>query len=609
MRRSGRRAAPLAALLVALTPALAQAQPAAARAQANFAARLPQDEIVYFLLPDRFANGARANDHGGFPADRLASGHDPAHKGFYHGGDLAGLIDKLDYIQGLGATALWLAPVFRNKPVQGPPGRETAGYHGYWIVDFTDIDPHFGTRADFKRLVDAAHARGLKVYLDIVLNHTADVIQSRECPPDCGYRSRADYPYQRKGGPSGPPINPGFAGEGDSTAANFARLTRPDYAYTPYVPSAEAGVKKPAWLNDPRYYHNRGESRFSGESMLHGDFAGLDDLFTENPRVRAGLIEAYGRWIDDFGIDGFRIDTVRHVEPGFWQAFLPAMLARAKAAGRPNFHIFGEVADSDTALNARHTRVDGFPSVLDFPLQAAIAETVANGAPTERLARLFASDVIYGQAPETAAQLATFTGNHDMGRFAHQVLAANPQIGAAQLKERVALAYAMILLSRGVPVIYYGDEQGFVGAGGDQDARQDMFASQVATYNAAPMADGRPGGSRDRFETDAPLYREISGLAALRRQSSQLRRGQQVVRASGDAPGLFAFSRLDAHGEVLAAFNTSDAPVTAQVSVEAASSTWRSLHGACAPSSSAPGSLRVELAPRQYLVCVSEKSR
>lgn len=151
----------LAALLLgagSLAPMAWASEPAGPAA--SFRDRLPEDEVVYFLLPDRFANGDPANDRGGLGGDRLSTGFDPTSKAFYNGGDLKGLTQHLDYIQGLGVTAVWVAPVFTNKAVSGPPGHESAGYHGYWITDFTDIDPHFGTRADFKALVDAAHARG-----------------------------------------------------------------------------------------------------------------------------------------------------------------------------------------------------------------------------------------------------------------------------------------------------------------------------------------------------------------------------------------------------------------------------------------------------------------
>jgi glycosidase len=308
--------------------AAALALASAASAPGNYRARLPEDEVIYFVLPDRFENGDPSNDRGGLAGDRLTTGFDPTAKGFYHGGDIKGLIDKLDYIQGLGATALWVAPIFKNKAVQGPPGDESAGYHGYWITDFTQVDPHFGTNADFKALVDAVHARGMKFYMDIVVNHTADVIGFAECAGkgDCPYRSIADYPYQRRGGVNGAPINPGFAGERDGSTANFAKFKDPSYAYTVIVPPAERNVKVPAWLNDPIYYHNRGNSTFRGESSIMGDFVGLDDVFTENPRVVRGMIDIFGEWIDKFDVDGFRIDTAQHVNPEFRQKFVPAML-------------------------------------------------------------------------------------------------------------------------------------------------------------------------------------------------------------------------------------------------------------------------------------------
>ncbi len=378
----------------------------------SYRLRKPQDEVIYFVLPDRFENGDATNDHGGPALDSLVDGFDPTRAGFYHGGDLKGVTRRLDYIQGLGATAVWLAPIFKNRAVQGQPGHESAAHHGYWITDFTDVDPHLGTKADFKALVDAAHARGMKVYMDIVVNHTADVIRYRECPDSrCAYRGVADYPYTRQGGVAGAAINDGFNGE------DFSKLKRTDWAYTPYVPAGREHAKKPDWLNDPILYHNRGDSTFAGESSLLGDFATLDDVFTENPRVVAGFIEVYGQWIDDFGVDGFRIDTARHVNPEFWQAFVPAMLARAKVRGIPNFHIFGEVFDPDVAAQARHVKVDKLPAVLDFAFQSAATDVAIGRTGTDRLATVFAADPVYEGGEATARQLPTFLGNHDMGRI------------------------------------------------------------------------------------------------------------------------------------------------------------------------------------------------
>jgi len=597
----------LAPILLACQPAAAQDGAGSAAAE-DFRARPPEDEIIYFLLPDRFENGDPANDRGGIKGDRLKTGFDPAHKGFYHGGDLKGLLQRLDYVEALGATAIWVGPIFKNKPVQGPAGDESAGYHGYWITDFTTVVPHLGSDADFKALVDAAHARGIKVYMDIIVNHTADVIQYRECADrPCDYRSRADYPYQRRGGVDGAPINPGFAGDQAMNADNFAKLTDPNFAYSVFVPKAEANVKVPAWLNDPIYYHNRGNSTFAGESSTMGDFVGLDDLMTEHPRVLAGMIDIFGGWIDRFGIDGFRIDTAKHVNVEFWQAFVPAMLERAKARGIPNFHIFGEVATSevDPALLARYTRVAKLPAVLDFAFGRAVIDTVAGKAGPAELARLFEDDALYEGGEATARQLPTFLGNHDAGRFAMFVRQANPDAAEAEQLARVTLGHAMLMLLRGVPTIYSGDEQGFVSDGNDQAAREDMFPSQVAVYNDNNLLGTDATTADSNFDTRHPLFRTIAALAVLRRDQVALRRGRTLVRAASDALGLFAVSRIDDDSgqELLVLFNTAATPFSGHVEIDPATTQLRTLSGACPATPVAPGSAMVALPAFGFAVC------
>ena len=571
-----------------------------AAAAQDYRARPPEDEIIYFLLPDRFENGDPSNDRGGLKGDRLKTGFDPTSKGFYHGGDLKGLLSRLDYIQGLGATAIWVAPIFKNKPVQGAPGQESAGYHGYWVTDFTRVDPHFGTNADFKALVDAAHARGMKVYMDIIPNHTADVIYYAECEGagGCPYRSIADYPYQRRGGVQGPAINAGFDG------TNFDQLTDPSWAYTVRVPEAEKHVKVPAWLNDSIYYHNRGNSTFRGESMLTGEHTGLDDLFTENPRVRQGLIEIYGSWIDRFGVDGFRVDTARHVEPEFWQQFVPAMMERAKARGIPNFHIFGEVADPDPAALARHTRDDKLPAVLDFAFATAVDEIASGKVGTDKLAQLFAADVLYEGGRATARKLPTFISNHDfVARSATFIKTNAPQASADELLKRVELANVLLFTARGVPTIYSGDEQGFVGDGGDQDAREDMFPSLVASYNDNKLLGTNATTAQSNFDTSHPLYRLMARLADMRKRTAALRHGDTVFRTGDEKPGLLAFSRVLDGREVLVAVNTSTQSVEANVVVNTASASFTAPLGSCPAATSAPGSVRISLPPLGYAVC------
>lgn len=590
--------------LCALLAATVIAAPLSAQ---GFRDRLPEDEVIYFVLPDRFANGDPKNDTGGIKGDRMNHGFDPTHKGFYQGGDLKGLTGKLDYLQSLGITAIWFAPIFKNKPVQGGPGQESAGYHGYWVTDFTSVDPHFGTNDEFKTFVDAAHARGMKVYMDIITNHTADVISYAECPKTaCEYRSRADFPYSRRAS-DGAPINEDFEGDGVKTPDNFARLTDMRYAYTPVVPKGEEQVKVPAWLNDVRYYHNRGNTTFRGENSTMGDFAGLDDLYTENPAVVDGFIDIYGAWIDRYGIDGFRIDTAKHVNPEFWQKFAPAMLARAKARGIPNFHIFGEVfsEEVDTTPLVRHTVVAGLPTVLDFAFATATIRTIGGNEGTELIERVLQGDALYAGGEATAGRLPTFLGNHDMGRFATFVRRARPDATDDEVLARVKLGHALMFTMRGVPTIYSGDEQGFVGDGGDQDARETLFASKVPVYLDNRLIGTRATHAQDNFGQDHPLFKLIAKLSAIRRNNPALQRGRQIVRNYSEKPGLFAFSRIDGESgqEVLVVFNTSTAPLKANVETDPRARAFSAIAGNCPVDVRAPGSATFELAPLDYAIC------
>jgi glycosidase len=167
------------------------------------------------------------------------------------------------------------------------------------------------------------------------------------------------------------------------------------------------------------------------------------------------------------------------------------------------------------------------------------------------------------------------------------------------------LANAMLLTLRGVPTIYYGDEQGFIGKGGDQDARQDMFASQVATYNEDRLLGTNSTTARANFNPAHPLYREIAQLARVRTGHRALTRGLQLVRHSQDKPGLFAVSRFEpgTGREMILMFNTSTAPVRQNVRVETRSTRFETLAGSCPQSASAPGSITIEIPPLGYAVC------
>ena len=553
-----------------------------------------RDRVFYFVLPDRFENGDPSNDRGGVGGDALLHGFLPDNKGYYHGGDLAGLIDRLPYLDRMGVSAIWLGPIFRNKPVQGDGTIEgsSSGYHGYWTLDYTRIDPHFGVNDELRDLVDAAHARDIKVFFDIITNHTADVIKYNECHDGiadssdngtedldaagplpggaCPYRSIAEYPFETEGGPGGAPINPGFlVPEAPLAESNFDALTDMRYAFSPYVPVDERDAKEPSWLNDIRYYHNRGDSTFTGENSLHGDFVGLDDLFTEHPDVVAGMTEIFMDWITDYRIDGFRVDTVKHVNIEFWQQFTPAILDHAAAQGIPDFFIFGEVFDSTPQFLSRFTTEGRLPAVLDFGFQAAARAVVADNNPTDALRRLFADDDYYTDADSDAGLLPTFVGNHDIGRISYFIRQANPGADDDEVLARVRLAHGLMFFARGMPVIYYGDEQGFVGDGNDQDARQDMFPSQVASYNDDDLVGTLATTAQANFDPRHPLFRAFREFARLRERSGGLRHGDQFHRHSEDGPGLYAFSRIDPDNpvEYLVVINSSDEARTAAIPV------------------------------------------
>lgn len=495
-------------------------------------------EQFYFVMTDRFANGDPSNDTGGLAGDRMVTGFDPTDAGFYHGGDLQGVINKLDYIQGLGTTALWLTPSFVNRPVQGSGEQASASYHGYWTTDFTQIDPHLGGNEAMRKLIDAAHARGIKVYFDIIVNHTADVI--KYAGGRYGYVSKTMRGYQDANGEE-------FDDRAAMAAGKFPALEAGSFA--PYQPvfdnEADKTIKKPDWLNDPTMYHNRGDSTYVGESTTYGDFSGLDDLFTERPEVVAGMADIYKKWID-FGIDGFRLDTVKHVNLEFWQQWAPQMMAyaadkpstlkRPGSNGLVDFFMFGEVFNATPQVLSKYSTIGNIPATLDFSFQEAAKGWLLGGSP-EALTNLFAMDDYYTDADSNALSMPTFLGNHDMGRIGF-FLSAN--YAGDQLLQHAKLANSLLMLSRGQPVVYYGDEQGFIGSGGDKQARQDMFATKVASYASQPVM-GAPSGSMDRYDQNHPLYQHIAALARLRAANPALVSGSQSPVGSSD--GLYAFTR------------------------------------------------------------------
>ncbi|OYP17977.1 sulfonate ABC transporter ATP-binding protein [Streptomyces sp. FBKL.4005] len=574
-----RRAAAVTGLALAAAlvqaPAAPAATPPAPPSDAQLAAVPARHddtrEQFYFVLPDRFANGDTSNDRGGLTGSRLSTGYDPTDKGFYQGGDLKGLTKKLDYIKGLGTTALWLAPIFKNRPVQGTGSNASAGYHGYWITDFTRVDPHFGTNDDLKALISKAHAKGMKVFFDVITNHTADVVDYEEKSYD--YLSKGAFPYLTK---DGEPFDDADYADGGRT---FPAVSGASF---PYTPRATGKGKVPAWLNDPTMYHNRGDSTYAGESTTYGDFSGLDDLWTERPEVVRGMEKIYQRWVKDFAVDGFRIDTVKHVNMEFWTQWATALDRYAAERGRKNFFMFGEVYSADTSVTAPYVTQGRLDATLDFPFQEAARAYASQGGSARKLANVFGDDYKYTTDKANAYEQVTFLGNHDMGRIGTFLKQDNPKATDAEILAKDKLANELMFLSRGNPVVYYGDEQGFTGSGGDKDARQTMFASKVADY----LDDDEIGTDRTHasaaYDTRAPLYRQIAALAKLRKANPALTDGVQEERYAADGPGVYAFTRTDARTgqEYVVAFNNAGSARTATFATGSADMAYRALYGA-----------------------------
>ena len=486
-------------------------------------------DLIYFVMPDRYKNGDTSND-------RTGGGYDPRNTAFWHGGDLKGLTgncqpgdDGLARIKSLGFTAVWVTPLVTQVPSTGAG----AGYHGYWGIDFLNVDPHLGTNADLSNFMTCAKKLNLKVILDIVANHTGDVIKY----------------------------------EGQNA----------------YIPSSMATIKNPAWLNELSNYHNVGDIAHcwgDGDCTTIGDFYGLDDLATEKETVWRGWADVYGQWIKNYGFAGFRVDTAKHVDTQFFKNWQPLIQQTATAAGIPNFTVFGEVSESNPFSLMPYVRENKIQTVLDFPFQARATDYVSGASDSSVLQDLFNADDYYTSPTSSASNLVTYLGNHDAGRagFVINSKRINP---ANQLLPRTELGYALLYLSRGIPAVYYGDEVGMMGSGGDQMARQDMFATKIAAWQTEPRIGGKPIGYGDSFTATglSPITKYLKVLAHLRQTNPGLANAQMQPRyAKGP---IYVISKKDSkeNREYVVAFNNSDKAVSVVINTATSTGGWKTILG------------------------------
>lgn len=524
-------------ITLALASLLALAIPASANNEETNRVGLA-DDLIYFVFVDRYLNGKTSNDLGGGVGNDPTGGYRADHTAFFHGGDFAGLTGNcapgdngLHRIKALGFSAVWLTPIVEQTPATS----DGAGYHGYWGAKFDNTDPHFGTKAEFKALTDCAKKLGLKVILDIVTNHTGDIIQ---------YDNRQ-----------------------------------------PYLPAGFENAKSPAWLNDIANYNNVGPLSScwgEGDCQRIGDFFTLDDLKTENPAVYQGWGEVYGDWIAQYGLAGFRVDTAKHLDPQFFANWNPLILNRAKKVGIPNFTIFGEVWDTNPANLMRYIREENIPTALDFPFQQAAIQFSSGLESGDVLKRLFLADDYYNTATNSANNLVTFLGNHDMGRVGHLLYTARYQSDNEALK-RVKLAHDLLYLSRGIPTVYYGDEVGMTGTGNgrDQLARQNMFATKVNFWKDEPRIGSKPIGNADSFTNGAkhPLAKHLQKLSSLRTQHPGLGNHQLQLRVANRAVTVISKRETNQNLEYLVGFNNTKKARTITVKTSTKDAKWFSVYG------------------------------
>jgi len=486
-----------------------------------------RDVFIYFLLVDRFDN----NQRGLRPYSASApKGRDLEQGRIFQGGNLTGILRRLNYIKDLGANAVWLSPVFKNR-------REKAdSYHGYGIQDFLEIDARFGTKEDLQKLVKEAHARGLYVILDIILNHTGD-----------NWAYPGDHPYYFSKQASGA-FDFGFWRQVE-VAAGF----QADDAVWPEELQRVDGYKRRGQItdwNDP-------------EQAVNGDFLSLKELDITRPDVLDTLIQAYKFWIAAADIDGFRVDTVKHMESSATAIFCNAVREYAKRIGKQNFFIFGEIVADDATLQryiGRNSRIEGtterFPSLdaaLDFPLYFILEEVIKGFIPAGHLRdRYERFKTMYSDHGAAGQYFVTFVDNHDqMSRPYRRFMHHN------RFPAQAVLAIAYLLTSQGVPCIYYGTEQGFDGGGNhDSFVRECMFGGRWGAFDST---------GRHFFRPSHPIYKSIAKIAAIRRQEPALRYGRQYFREisgngsdfgyPGDGNCTVAFSRILDTTEVLIAMN------------------------------------------------------
>lgn len=477
-----------------------------------------REEFIYFMMVDRFHD-----DKNRTPVNTSArstgSGTQEQLKKFC-GGTIKGIENNLDYIKNLGCTALWLSPIFENN-------NDPDKYHGYSIQNYLDIDPRFGTKQDLIDLVDAAHDREMRVFLDVVVNHSGD-----------NWSYPGDNPYY-------------YSNDQQFPFGEWRREDRP-------IPSE---------LRNPNYYHRRGQINNwdAYPETQHGDFFSLKGFNNEDDpdglKLQDILIKDHCYWMREADIDGFRMDAVKHMGELAVSRFCSEIREYAYRLRKRWFFLYGELVGGDDAINRytgpnTPTQVDsktvyfGLTSVLDFPLYWTLPSAIKGITSPNGLINRY--DALRGHAltrGELGRYLVTFVDNHDqIGQDYKRRFAADTP------DKQVIAGIGYLLCAMGTPCIYYGTEQGFSGQGnGDEFIREAMFNLEDS--------------KQSYLNQNCNIYQEIAKIAQIFQTREPLRFGRMYFREiSGNGrdfglpqnqPCTLAFSRILANEEILIAYNTS----------------------------------------------------
>jgi neopullulanase len=465
---------------------------------------LSQADVIYLIMPDRFANGDPTNDQ---PAEAPNS-YNRANPRAYHGGDLRGIREHLPYLKDLGITTLWLTPVLKNGAPQD--------YHGYGAVDLYAIDPHLGAINDYQQLVAAAHQQEMKILFDAVINHVGP-----------------NHPWVKN-----PPLPDWFHGTPAQHSDSATPLDGSFYGKT-NVPSTNESFEA---LVDPH-----APARFS-KNLTEGWFVNvLPDLNTENPVVAQYLFQNSIWWTETTGLDGYRLDTFPYVPRKFWAAWHHALRHLY-----PNLTTIGEVFHPDPSVTSffmggqkRYDGIDsGVTTLFDFPLYFTLRDVSLDRAPAGRIAEVLRHDSLYNR-PDS---LVTFFGNHDVARLASGATDSAGHVrDETQALKNLQLAFGLTLTLRGIPQLYYGDEIAMTG-GPDPDNRHDFPGGWSDDPKNAFTADGRTPQQQK-------IFSYVQTFLRLRREHPVLAQGRLWHLASDDSS--YIFERDSEEEKLIVAFNNS----------------------------------------------------